>query len=234
MPPKLAAAPPSIEEATPSALDALFPPWADGTLPVDKDAGECKCTSLCASTLSCSSQYTHVQVHIRTPLARVCLEQRRALWMLGSDQVTATGSSRVVAPCNSQKRHAHINSAGHGATARCMLTLPVAPVQSAIAPGHQAAVLIMVTACMTDRISAGELASNVPDVPMVSLDASGAPPGSSPAAAAAGADSTRALRGELFTGHGAFEWLCATFTSIRTVQVQWMLSWGHPFSSLAN
>ena len=75
---------------------------------------------------------------------------------------------------------------------------------------------------MTDCLSAGELASNVPDVPMVSLDASGAPPGSSPAAAAAGVEGARALRGELFAGHGAFEWLCATFTAIRTVQVQWI------------
>ena len=50
MPPKPAAAPPSIEETTPSALDALFPPWADGTLPVDKDAGECTALLLDAST----------------------------------------------------------------------------------------------------------------------------------------------------------------------------------------
>ena len=50
MPPKTAAAPPSIEETTPSALDALFPPWADGMLPVDKDAGECNARLLVAST----------------------------------------------------------------------------------------------------------------------------------------------------------------------------------------
>ena len=50
MPPKSAAAPPSTEETTPSALDALFPPWVDGMLPVDKDAGECTALLLVANT----------------------------------------------------------------------------------------------------------------------------------------------------------------------------------------
>ena len=92
MPPKSAAAPPSIEETTPSALDALFPPWADVILPIDKDAGECNVVLLVATHMSCSNQHTGAQVHIRTPLARACLEQQRALWMLGSDQVTRIGA----------------------------------------------------------------------------------------------------------------------------------------------
>lgn len=174
--------------------------------------------------MSSSNQYTHVQVHIRTPLACACLEQQRALWMLGSDQVTGAGSSRVVAPCNSHKQHAK--------SPQLIMAEHHCPLHADIASGPLCSLPLplVIRLQLVSRplpawltcLSAGELASNVPDVPMVSMDASGTAPGSSPAAAAAGAEGARALRGELFAGHGAFEWLCATFTAIRTVQVPWI------------
>ena len=103
MPPKPAAAPPSIEETTPSALDELFPPWADGILPVDKDAGECNALLYLDSTdimqqpiLTCAGAHQDAFGTCLPGAAKGFVDA----WKRSGDR------TKVVAPCNSHTQHA--------------------------------------------------------------------------------------------------------------------------------
>ena len=105
MPPKSAAAPPSIEETTPSALDALFPPWADGILPIDKDAGECNKILLVASK-HVMQQPPHWCAGAHQDAFGTCLPGAAMgfvdAWKRSGDQNRGT----AISPCNSHKQHA--------------------------------------------------------------------------------------------------------------------------------